>query len=181
MTGVKGMRRASDLLGLPVIDANKRPLGKVVEVLVDLDREILGALLFADKIRGESGLLTVEDVVFAPESIIVPADAIICGDGAVILRQGKLTLEQARKLSVETCSGNRIGNVADLIIDGNQLVALELSDGLLQDVFEGRSVLPLPRDIGLAGEKLIVPDETGLKTYDSGSDGSSAGDIEYGG
>jgi len=173
------MQRASDLLGLPVIGANKRPLGKVVEVLVDLDREILGALVIADKTRGESGLLTVEDVVFDPESITVPADAIICGDGAVILRQGKLTLEQARKLSVETCSGNRLGNVADLIVEGFKLIALELSDGLLQDVFEGRSVLPLLPDISFAGEKLIVPD--GTVTYHSGSDGSTALDIEYGG
>lgn len=161
------MQRASDLLGLPVADANNSPLGAVGEILLDFARERLGALLIADKNFPEPGLIPAEDIVFAPEVLTVPADAIIRGDGAVILRQGKITLEEARKLSVVTNSGSRLGNVADLILDGIQLVALELSDGLLQDVFEGRNVLPLPISADLAQEKLIVPEGAGLKTPDS--------------
>lgn len=161
------MQRASDLLGLPVTDANNVPLGAVRELLVDFDRERLGALLIADKISGEAGLVPAEDIVFGPETLTVAPDAIIRGDGAVILRQGKLKLEEACKLSVVTNSGSRLGNVADLIIDGIQLVALELSDGLLQDVFEGRNVLPLPENTRFEEEKLIVPDGVGLQIPDS--------------
>lgn len=161
------MKRASDLLGMPVTDSNADSIGVVEEVLVDFSRERIAGLFIADKAAGESGYIASEDIAFSPDALVVPPDAIVQGDGAVIFRQGKLTLEEVRKLVAATDSGRRLGNVADLIVEDTQLVALELSDGLLQDVFAGRNILPLPIRADIADEKLIVPDGAGLIAPDS--------------
>lgn len=167
------MKRASDLLGMPVTDANGDSLGVVDEVLVDFSREHIGGLLISDKSSGVSGYIAVDDIVFSPDALIIPSDAIIQDDGAVILRQGKLTLEEVRKLVAATDSGRRLGNVADLIVEDTELVALELSDGLLQDVFAGRNILPLPIRPDIAAEKLIVSDGAGVITPDSSGEGQN--------
>lgn len=161
------MKRASDLLGMPVNDSNADSIGVVEEVLVDFSRERIGGLFIADKTAGESGYIASEDIAFGPDALIAPPDAIIQGDGAVILRQGKLTLEEVRKLVAATDSGRRLGNVADLIVEDAQLVAVELSDGLLQDVFAGRNILPLPIFADIAAEKIIVPEGARLIAHES--------------
>lgn len=151
------MRRASDLLGLPVAGEDGSPLGTVHEVLVDFDRERLSALLTADKNFPDPGLIPVEEAAISPDNLTVPAQAVLRGETAAIYRQGKLTLEGSRKLAVVTDSGQKLGLVADLIFEGNRLVALELSEGMLQDVFEGRDVLSTPLTADLAQEVLVVP------------------------
>ena len=149
------MRRASDLMGLPVMDVHSS-LGTVKDLLVDFDRSRLGALLLTGRNQTESGVIPAEDVVFGPDALNAPANAILRGEGAVIYRQGKLTLEKARQLTVEDTAGCKLGKVADLVLEGARLVALELSDGLLQDIFEGRKVLFAPFSADLAQDKLIA-------------------------
>ncbi|HOB35623.1 MAG TPA: PRC-barrel domain-containing protein, partial [Bacillota bacterium] len=81
-------------------------------------------------------------------------------EAAARLRRDNLTLEAVRKLTVRTSAGTRLGNVEDLILDGWRIAALELSDGLLQDIFQGRQTLSLSRQFRLEGEEIIVPPDT---------------------
>ena len=62
--------------------------------------------------------------------------AVLDKEAAARLRQDNLTLEAVRKLTVRTSARHRLGNVEDLILDGWRIAALELSDGLLQDIFQ---------------------------------------------
>lgn len=169
------MRRASDLLGRPVADAQAVPLGTVTEVLVDFARGRLGALLVDGKNLGESGLISAEDLEFGDEVLTAREEAVISGEAAVIYRQGKITLEGARNLAVVNHTGRRLGKVADLVLDGARLVALELSEGLLQDVFEGRSTLPMPVEADLAREELVVPADSPALTTGRPSRGINGG------
>jgi uncharacterized protein YrrD len=157
------MRRASDLLGLPVFDSSRDcQIGTVKEILVDLLRGRLVALLMPEKVWAEPGLIPVDYASsIGPDQVRLAEAGMVCrGEQGAKFRQGKLTLEQVRKLAIFTRSGSRLGNVEDLILDDDRILALELSDGLIQDVFQGRDTLALPPEARLEEKSIIVPDNT---------------------
>ena len=166
------MQRASDLYGLPVMDsATNRKIGAVSDVLVDLPQKRLVALVLPGLLLEEPGLIPVSPGGFG-EELRIDREMIAQGEEASKLRQGNLTLDRIRKLTVFTRSGDRLGNVEDLILDGCQIAALELSDGLIQDIFQGRTTLELPEEAEFQGEQIIVPDNIEAQPYQQKLDGS---------
>jgi uncharacterized protein YrrD len=160
------MQRASDLYGLPVVDSSTgREIGAVNELLVDLPRGRLVALVLSGPLIGEPGVLPVDGMQIGSEELRLADRDITRGEEASSLRHGKLTLDRTRKLTVITRSGDRLGNVEDLILDGSRIAGLELSDGLIKDIFQGRCVLELSEEAEFIGEQVIVPDETTCQTY----------------
>jgi uncharacterized protein YrrD len=161
-TGGKSMRRASDLLGLPVFTREDRELGTVREILVDLERGLLCALVMPVKVLAEPELIPADKVLsMGLDSVLLPRENIILeGEEANELRRGKFSLEQMRSLTVVTDADSRLGNVQDLILDQCRVVALELSDGLIQDVFQGRETVAWPSRVSILDDKLIVPEGT---------------------
>jgi len=175
MTGGKTMRRASDLLGLPVFDSSQdQQIGTVREMLVDLPQGRLVALVMPEKVLVEPGLIPVDHRlnIGTEEVRLLDKNTVIHGDKAENIRQGKLTLERVRKLTVITRSGNRLGNVEDLIMDGCHVFALELSDGLIQDIFQGRETINLPQEANFEDENIVVPDGTQCYPQDQSQGGS---------
>lgn len=155
------MQRASDLLGMPVATGSDSPWGKVCEVYVDFPREQVGA--FSVTVQGalKAGTILATDVAFGSDFLSAEAQALCFGAGAAILRQGKVSLADVRKLVAVTTGGQRLGTVADLVLAGMRVVALELSEGLVQDLFEGRYELSLPVRAELARGELIVSTDNG--------------------
>lgn len=151
------MQRASDLLALPVLDDHGREVGAVKEVLVNLARGRLAALVVPGK-TAEPILVPTDNFLVGSEHVRLGQGSLLSGEDAGKLRKGNLALEQIRQLTVFTRSGNRLGKVQDLILDGVRIDALELSDGLIQDVFQGRDTVELGRDICFQESKIIIPD-----------------------
>lgn len=154
------MRRASDLFGLPVIDASsERKIASVYELLLDLAGRRVEALVLPGLLLTSPGLIPADRVKIKTDAILLDQGDIVQGEDAAKIRHGKLTLERVRKLTVYNRSGSRLGNVEDLILDGSRVIYLELSDGLIQDIFQGRRVLHLPDDVEVDGDKVIVADD----------------------
>lgn len=154
------MLRASDLFGMPVMTQENRNIGTVGEILVDLDRGRLRALVMPVKILAEPDLIPAEKILsMGPDKVrLASEDIILRGEAASHLRQGNFTLERIRTLTVVTDADNRLGQVEDLILDQNRVVSLELSDGLIQDIFQGREEIPLMGKIIIQEDKIIVPE-----------------------
>jgi len=155
------MRRASDLFGLPVRDAEERSWGCIHEILVDLVRGELVALVIPVKVLSDPGLVPVDKtLILGADEVRLAGKDVMDSEVAEELRRDKLTLEQVRKLTVVTDSDNRLGNVEDLVLEGHHIVALELSDGLIQDVFQGRETINWPGPAKFKEDKIIVPQGT---------------------
>lgn len=154
------MKRASELCGLPVLDAEGRQLGTVREVLVSLVRARLVALVVPEKVLAEPGLIPLDGtIVIGSDEVRVPSpNSLLGGEEAAKIHKHHLTLDRVRTLRVMTRSGDKVGNVEDLVLDGAEIVALELSDGLIQDIFQGRDTIELPGDVKFAESEIIVPD-----------------------
>ncbi|KAB2951276.1 hypothetical protein F9B85_12980 [Heliorestis acidaminivorans] len=72
-----------------------------------------------------------------------------------------LNLSQLRGHNVTTESGKELGEVGDIIFDKDhgKIVALEVSDGLFQDLLTGRLQLPWPDIIHCTTEDITVSND----------------------
>lgn len=154
------MRRASELFGLPVVSLKDgRQAGQVKEILVDLESARLTALVLGGDL-GETGLVPAERVFsFGEDAVTVEGHAPqVRGEQAARLRKNRWTLEQVRRLEVVTNAGNDVGNVEDLVLDKDRVLALELSGGLLEDLVTGRWVMQIPPEAVIGQDKIVIPD-----------------------
>ncbi|WP_245884686.1 PRC-barrel domain-containing protein [Tumebacillus permanentifrigoris] len=162
------MRKARDLVGLPVVDLEQgEHVGEVRDVLFTpegtfhsflLER---GGLLSTARILSRSSLHAVgEDAITTPDRASIEEyrdevgliRSLIEGDIHFI---GKDVLTQ---------SGTLLGSVEDVYMDEEMhtIVGYEISEGFLMDLRQGRKVLPAHPEIMMGTHTLIVPDDTEL-------------------
>jgi len=157
------VRRAREIVGLPVIDAKTgKQVGKVYDLLIGDDWRIDGFIL-------------------SPRSLFMPcrymawSDAASCGEDAVTTRQpkrirnwkrvrGGITLVDGRRkvrgLPLMTTEGHILGVVEDVYLEkqmGNTVIGFELSEGFISDLIEGRKWLSMPETAIAGDDALVVP------------------------
>ena len=162
------MRKARDLVGLPVVELETgETVGEVRDVLFTAGgafHSLLierGGLLSAARILGKGQISAIgEDAVtvlnragvetFRDETGTVRG--LIEGDVHFV---GKDVLTQ---------NGNLLGRVEDVYLDDNlyTIVGYEVSEGFLTDLKEGRKVLRAHPGFMVGGDTLLVPEDTEL-------------------
>lgn len=157
------MRGMRNLIGLPVMDlVSGKRVGTAKDALVSRDWKIRGIVL--DYKTWFSAVRYVEwrDVVSAG------ADALVINSkksvkkwtpdaGIYFLGGGKIRLKGLPLVSVE---GIQMGNLEDVYFSEKMeesIVGLELSDGLLHDLMEGRRIIPVPNGAFRGEEVITVP------------------------
>lgn len=168
------MRRAQDLMGLPVIDRTTgRRLGVVKDVLLSEGKQAaaivletrswLSSLRYIDWERVES---------FGDDAVTVPdANAIRSGEDGrigepIALRCGKRKMQG---LPLMTVQGDQLGTVEDVYFDekmDKRVIGFELSEGFWADVTEGRKWLPAPDDTVYGEHAIVVPASCKHETID---------------
>ncbi|MBL0387371.1 PRC-barrel domain-containing protein [Tumebacillus sp. ITR2] len=162
------MRKARDLLGLPVVDLELgENIGEVRDVLFSPEGTFHSFLLE----RG--GLLSVARILSRGALHSIGEDAIIT--------QSRSSIEEYRDevglirslidgdihfvgKDVLTTSGTLLGSVEDVYLDENlhTIVGYEISEGFLMDLRQGRKLLHASPTIMMGADNLIVPDDTEL-------------------
>lgn len=150
------MQRASDFLGMPVALTGGARVGEVRDLLLDFPRRRVVALA-----------LERPDTLIAPVNLTIEDDTILLGreeqlvKGQVSKRmaRGTTSFLHLRKLAVVNPKGRTVGQVEDVILNGPALLGLEIGDGLLHDLVNGRGYIPLAAEVLLAQEKIVVEDK----------------------
>ena len=161
------MERYSEVLGLPVISAEDgKKVGVVKNIIFCPKRKKLLAFLL------ECKSYELSKKVVLPEDIInLGKDAVIIKDlnSVQALRKAKNTDEFTEKgevigLRVYSKAGDDMGVVKDVIFDYKSwtIDGVEISDGLIQDIVKGRSVLPLLGKVEF-GESIILVDKEAVE------------------
>ncbi|NGQ94239.1 photosystem reaction center subunit H [Brevibacillus sp. SYP-B805] len=159
------MRKASDVIGLPVLSLQSGDeIGRVRDILCDLEWSVLGVVLKEAGWFQEGAYIPLDKICSVGTDCLTVADdrAVtslheLADSDTVGFLTGKGTLKGK---SVYTTSGEHVGKVEDVYFSPNweRLVAYEVSNGWIADVKEGRRRLPAPLSVTIGEENLIVPD-----------------------
>lgn len=160
------MRKAYELIGLPVLDMKSgKRLGRVRDLILD-------AHWLAQ------GLLLDENTWFAPARYVPWVEVAAFGDDSVMVLECSsvrkydpkadhyLLIRCRRKvkglqgLPLVTEEGVHLGHVEDVYFSQKmekRIISFELSDGLLNDWREGRKQLPIPVGAAKGEDVILVP------------------------
>ena len=152
------LHRYSEVLNLPVICADSgKKAGVVKDILFSPENRIVKAFLLEHK-----GISLNKRVVFISELLSLGGDAAIVNCVSDMSRaayneefhdEGSLL-----GLKVYSKAGGELGVVKDVIFDykSGKIEGFEISDGLIQDVMQGRKLLPLFGKVELGEEFAVV-------------------------
>lgn len=173
------MDRYSEVIGLPVlcVEDGKR-IGVISDILFSPETREAKAFLLEHK-----GCLPGRQVVLMRDVASLGRDAVIVEDSSCIhrlkdaARSEKLDRRvRVNGMKVFTRSGSDLGTVKDVLFDykTGMIEGVEVSDGLLQDLVQGRSLLPLFGKVEFGEDSILVDREAieemtgtggGLKNY----------------
>lgn len=156
------LRRVTEIIGLPVINLNSgEKIGEVDDVIfIPISKEIKGVLVKN------------KNKYFVPNHNIhkIGEDAIIINNRNALQKFNKtfgIGIKNGDQNiigeKVITKSGSEKGMISDLVIDENKqiLIGYELSEGIIQDLLEGRNILSIEQDLYFGEDTLILDDEGG--------------------
>ncbi|MDF2670331.1 MAG: subunit of photosystem reaction center [Paenibacillus sp.] len=157
------MRKAQDIIGLPVIEIETgKQIGTAKDFLIDHDWNLQGVLLETKHwfsapryVKWEAVIALGTDAITIPSELEVQSledDQELC-----YLEYGATRI---KGLPVITVSGNQLGMIEDVYFGeqwGRKIVGYELTEGLLSDLKEGRKWLPTPESIKIGEDAIIVP------------------------
>ncbi len=149
------MFKGRDIIGLSVVDkATGKDCGAIDDLILDLE-------------QGKVTALSVKSVGWLTSSRVVPLELVqkMGSDAVLIDEEAKAAqsddgcgIKSLKGCSVISSEGKDLGTVEDLIMEvqDGRVLGWEISDGLVQDLVEGRRVLPVGSVITCGLDRFIV-------------------------
>ncbi|MCX7745344.1 MAG: PRC-barrel domain-containing protein [Clostridia bacterium] len=164
------MEKYSEVLGLPVIclDTGKK-VGTIKDVIFSpKDREVKAFLLERKGCQVRKKVILLKDVTHLGKDIVVVADCSLIKD----FRKAD-ELKDRRNLTglkIYSKTGQDLGIVKDILFDyrNRRIEGIEVSDGLLQDIVQGRNILPLFGRVEFSDEFIVVDKEATEEMVNTG-------------
>ncbi|AKG35826.1 PRC-barrel domain-containing protein [Paenibacillus durus] len=156
--------RLQDFIGLNVFGVDEgKEVGKIVDCILDSNWNITGIELESKSFFGSHvKVVAWEDIVaYGEDAVMIQNEESIrkvdAGSIPHSFLEGKNKLKD---MQVVTETGTILGKVSDVYFDqklGNTIVALEISDGLVTDLMEGRKWLPCIPGMSIGENAVVVP------------------------
>lgn len=158
------MRRAQDIMGLPVIEIETgKQLGTAKDFVIDRDWNIQGVLLESKHWFASPRYIAWDDIVsLGTDAVTVKDEQVVRDhdeddDRTVCLLDGSFKI---KGLPVITVNGDHLGLVEDVYFGeqmDKKIIGYELSGGLISDLKEGRKWLPSSEAVKIGEDAVIVP------------------------
>ena len=158
------LHKYSEVLNLPVLCADSgKKAGVVKDIIFSPDNKEVKALLLEHK-----GISLNKKVVFLHELLSLGSDAAIVNSSSCVSSMNRVAYSEAFRdegsllgLKVYSKAGGELGVVKDVMFDyqTGRIEGFEISDGLLEDVIQGRKLLPLFGKVELGEEFAVVSSE----------------------
>lgn len=158
------MEKYSEVIGLPVICIeNGKKLGVIEDMIFCPKLKQIQALLLERK-----GYQIRKKVLLMKDIHRMGKDAVVVKDCTCLTDMKKAEAEKEIKdkgnvlgLRIYTKTGEDIGVVKDVLFDyqTGTIEGVELSDGLFQDIIQGRNILPLFGKVEFGEENILVDRE----------------------
>ncbi|MEV3364305.1 PRC-barrel domain-containing protein [Paenibacillus larvae] len=158
------MRKALDLIGLPVMDVSMgKKLGTAKDFGLDEDWNVCLVVLESKSWLADTKYIRVSDVLaFGQDAVTVSHSGVVRSAEEEVLPHSVILMGQSplRGLPVMTVNGQQLGRLEDVYFHenvGTKVVGLELTEGFISDLREGRRWLPLPDEMKIGEDAIIVP------------------------
>lgn len=155
------MPKGREIISLPVVTINQRKqIGEVKDLIYDPSaNRLLGYLVECGNwLKDGSGFLH-SDVVRREENCLVVRDESVIRNLSSIpeLKQALDGKKDIRGRPVECGSGRQMGIIQDLVLDEktSEITGYEVSDGVVQDLLEGRVTIP-NKGINIYDDKIVT-------------------------
>ncbi|KNF09888.1 PRC-barrel domain-containing protein [Gottschalkia purinilytica] len=165
------MIKQSEIIGLPVLSKNGEKVGLVREVIYSKKRfRVLGLLISDKSIFKDAEIIKFcsiksigKDAVFVEDCKVVEKSSSDIEISSIIMSDNKSIIEE----EVLTEDGESLGHIKDILLDENKgkIMGFILTDGFIDDIKDGRNVLPNDLGITFGEDVLIVNDELKDKFY----------------
>lgn len=156
--------KLQDMIGLSVIEVEEgHEIGKIADIMVDSNWTITGIELESKSFFSSHVKVVAweEIVAYGEDAVMIrSATSVVKADADDVPHTFLLGKNKLKDLQVITASGTILGRISDVYFDqklGNTLIALEISDGLVTDLIEGRKWLPCSEEMSIGEESVLVP------------------------
>lgn len=153
-----------EMIGLNVFDLNNgKQVGKVLDILLNEDWTISGIQLKGKRMFSSNikAVLWEDIVAYGEDAVMIRnQQAIQQWDAENIQLTYLAGGNKLRELPVLTGDGIIIGYVSDVYFDqemGNTITGIEISDGFISDLMEGRKMLPFIPEMTKGENVIMVP------------------------
>ncbi|MBP5426645.1 MAG: PRC-barrel domain-containing protein [Clostridiales bacterium] len=147
------MIKQSECIGLPIISEKEGEIvGRVQDFLIsDKDKSIFGFIL-------EGNLFSGEKIILLENVLKMGKDAIVV-DNKDVVSNLKVDINYKMKdKEVYTKDGINLGMIKDIRVneENGEIECVEISDGIISDIINGRRVLPLIGKVLFSDNNIIV-------------------------
>ncbi len=158
------MEKYSEIIGLPVICASGgKNIGIVKDILFCPESKEVKALLLEQKgFRVKKRIILIKDVINMGRDAVMVEDSKCIVEMSKAEKTGELGKRGlVRGLNVFSREGNNIGAVEDIIFDSTtgHIEGLEITDGIFQDIINGRKIVPVIGRVEFGSENIILDKE----------------------
>ncbi|CAH0119065.1 PRC-barrel domain-containing protein [Paenibacillus sp. CECT 9249] len=157
--------RLQEMIGLSVLEVEKgKQVGKVKDFLLTETWEIQGLELEGKRLFSSTvkTVLWNDVIAYGEDAVMIVNKQAVRQTEAVDIQHTFLNGNgKVRDLPVVTANGTRLGSVTDVYFDpkmGNTMIGLEISDGFISDLMEGRRWLRYSADMKIGQDAVIVPE-----------------------
>lgn len=180
------MIKQNECEGLPVIDINNgNIIGRFKEFLfLGIEKKVFGILL-EDSFFATNEVILLDDIVkLGKDAFVVKSENVIL-KLKTVLRNNKLKKAyHLKNKDVYTNKGINLGTVRDIRINelDGEIECLEISYGIVSDILNGRSILPLIGRVLFSKDSILVENQAyeELKLSNKGLNNYIGGVLEYG-
>ncbi|WP_169729975.1 PRC-barrel domain-containing protein [Thermicanus aegyptius] len=149
---------------MPVIATKSgKRMGTVKDLLFDEKKRLMGALLTPKGLIRKAHYIPMEKILSVGEDALTVEDeeAISELDSTSHLFSVFNGEKHLKGKPVLTLNGHELGQVEDVYFleEEGTLIGMELSDGFLSDVTDGRKFLPLSEKTKMGADAILVPQE----------------------
>lgn len=167
------MLRYSEVIGLPAISAESGwKLGTIKDIVFSsFSRSAVAYLLEKGSYALRGSVVLPEDVLNLGNDALIVRSAVCLKDFKKFRKTSEMKERvQLRGLRVYTRDGNDIGVVYDVLFDCNtgKIEGVQITDGLIQDIWRGRIILPMLGKIEIGKENILVEEEAVEEIVNSG-------------
>ena len=159
--------KQSECVGLPIISISDGFIvGRVKDFLIsDKDKSIYGVTL-------EGNLFTSTKIIFLEDVLKIGKDAMLVFSKDVVRSLNRGPNYSIKDKEVYTREGINLGIVKDIRINelNGEIECVEVSDGIIADIINGRSVLPLIGKVVFSDSSIVVENQA-YEEIDEGSRG----------